>query len=152
MHFTRKHKFPISRIMLKVTKKRRVNKLWVFDWLRLAKITSYSEHFEKICLYVQFSADQSFTRNCFVTFLHESANRKIMYCIAYSIALPFIYQNPEVFTRQIETAFTHFRNSLIFTYSITLTFKSLKCNFLHSLNCDCNYFSSFDVLLAFALF
>ena len=62
--------FLLADSCVKVTKKRRVNKLWVFDWPRHAKITSYSEHFEKICLYVQFSANQSFTRNFFVTFLH----------------------------------------------------------------------------------
>ena len=71
--------FLLADSCVKVTKKRRVNKLSVFDWLRHAKITSYSEHFEKTCLFVQLSANQSFTRNFFATFLHESANRKIVY-------------------------------------------------------------------------
>ena len=38
----------------------------------------------KIWLYVQFSANQSFTRSFFVTFLYESSNRKIVYLMAFT--------------------------------------------------------------------
>ena len=80
--------FLLADSCVKLTKKRRVNKLWVFDWPRHAKINSYSEYFWKKNAYkVQFSANQSFTRNFFVTFIHESANRKIVYSIGYFFLL-----------------------------------------------------------------
>ena len=55
------------------------------QWLSDRGLPEYTKvtkkkHFEKkICLCVQFSANQSFTLNFFVTVLHESANRKIVY-------------------------------------------------------------------------
>ena len=39
------------------------------------------EILKKICLCVQSSANQSFSRSFFMTFLHESANRKFVYLL-----------------------------------------------------------------------
>ena len=41
---------------VKVTKKRRVNKPLVFDWLRHAKITSYYEKYDYMCNFQQIRA------------------------------------------------------------------------------------------------
>ena len=49
------------------------------DWLKHAKVTSYSGQFEKNMFMSKFLANQSFTRRFFVPFSHESPNKKFVY-------------------------------------------------------------------------